>query len=153
MAKAETIPSFSIRLRVSPVCHLRSITSKTYSIGATDDHIIVHHAPQGIHIDGFANDGSDTYTFIPGSAVATGDQTDFIANFQRGADKLDLSLYGLTLLPEGSPLDGCAPQATIHFDAAQNISEVLINLGDGQGGIEEQINVAGVHLDLTDFIV
>jgi hypothetical protein len=126
---------------------------ETVSLEATDDHIVVNTAPQGIRISGSAIDGADTFKFIPGSAVATGEQTDLVANFQRGADKVDLSAYHLTLLPEDSPLDGAAPEATVHFDAAQNVTEILINLGDGQAGAAEQIDVAGAHLDATDFIL
>ncbi|MBX6321174.1 MAG: M10 family metallopeptidase C-terminal domain-containing protein [Rhodospirillaceae bacterium] len=115
--------------------------------GPTADHLIVKSAPQGIDID--LGGGADLITFNPRSAAAGAS----IAGFRHGSDKLDLSPYHLVLLPENSSLDGSAAQATTHYDAAHNVTEVLINLGLGHSGADEVIEVSGAHLTTGDFVL
>lgn len=97
--------------------------------------------------------GNDTFVF---SAVgdSTSDAPDWIRDFQKGIDKIDLSYFnkGGDAIHFVDQFSGAAGEALLTYDAANNVSDLAVDFG-GHSTPDFLVKIVGQADVATDFIV
>ncbi|HEI8868031.1 TPA: M10 family metallopeptidase [Serratia odorifera] len=100
--------------------------------------------------------GSDIFVFAAASDSKPG-ATDWIRDFQKGIDKIDLSFFnqgaeGADFIQFVDHFSGAAGEALLTYDAASNVSDLALNLS-GQQTPDFLVKIVGQAEIATDFIV
>lgn len=99
--------------------------------------------------------GKDTFVYFA-AEESTAAAPDWIRDFVRGEDKIDLTLFntgsadGIRFVDQFS---GKAGEATLSYDAQNHVSDVAINLGGAFDGSDFLVKVVGQPLDAGDFVL
>ncbi|HET9427760.1 MAG TPA: M10 family metallopeptidase C-terminal domain-containing protein, partial [Allosphingosinicella sp.] len=97
----------------------------------------------------FGGSGADTFVFAAGDS-AVGEARDTIGDFERGADRIDLSGTGATSFIGTARFSGTAGEVRYAAFTDRTIIEVD---GDGDGTADLQVAIAGDYvLDYGDFV-
>ncbi|MBH3155944.1 M10 family metallopeptidase [Serratia ureilytica] len=99
--------------------------------------------------------GKDTFVYFAADE-STAAAPDWIRDFVRGEDKIDLTLFntgsadGIRFVDQFS---GKAGEAKLSYDAQNHVSDVAINLGGAFDGNDFLVKVVGQPLDAGDFVL
>jgi serralysin len=99
--------------------------------------------------------GKDTFVYFAADE-STAAAPDWIRDFVRGEDKIDLTLFntgsadGIRFVDQFS---GKAGEAKLSYDEQNHVSDVAINLGGAFDGNDFLVKVVGQPLDAGDFVL
>jgi serralysin len=119
--------------------------------GAGDD--VLYGGLGADHLYGGA--GRDTFVYFSGKE-SQASAPDWIHEFVRGEDKIDLTLFntgsagGIRFVDKFS---GKVGEATLSYDAQHHVSDLAINLGGALNGGDFLLKVLGQPLAASDFVL
>lgn len=138
-------------------------------IGGAGNDVLIGNAADNLLQGGAGNDvlfggagadhlyggaGKDTFVYF-GASESRASAPDWIHDFVRGEDKIDLSLFntGSNSIEFVSQFSGKAGEAMLTYDQQAHVSDVAINMGGGFDGSDFLVKVVGQPLETSDFVL